>query len=387
MFGRLDDWLRRWAGLAPHVGRALRRGVRAFDRGAYQAARADFETVVAYAPHLADGWINRGACRAQEGDHAGAIEDFSRAVQLAPQVVDGWANRGLSYIARGEFAAAHADLNQALLLAPDNNPALCNSVLCHRGIAALHLGWLERSVNDLDQVLARDPQVAMAYYFRGMARENLGQPDEALADLQTAARLAPGDGAVWRELGMLHYLRGELTTAGEMLSRAIAILSDDHLARNNRGAAAFLLGDYALAQADLTAVVAAQPVFASGLKNLAWLRATCPDGEYRQGAEAVALATQALTLVAWDQPQWFEVLAAAYAESGDLVQAVHWQQQAVGALDAGPHSPAQSRLSLYQSGRPFRHLPLGTAPLELVPGSRWLRGSPTRGPHSSSLGK
>jgi tetratricopeptide (TPR) repeat protein len=376
MFGRLDDWLRRWAGLAPHVGRALRRGVRAFGRGAYQEARADFETVVAYAPHQADGWINRGACRAQDGDHIGAIEDFSRAVELAPHFVDGWAHRGLSRLARGEFAAAHADFNQALLLAPDDL-----SILCNRGIAAGHLGWFERSVNDLNQVIARNPQLAAAHYARGMAQQNLDRPDEALVDLQSAARLAPEDGGVWRELGTLHYLCGELAAAAETLSRALRLLPDDRLVRNNRGAAHFLLGDYESANADLTAVATAHPQFASGLKNLAWLRATCPVEQYRHGAESVALATQALTLVAWDQPHWFEVLAAAYAEAGDFPQAIHWQHQAVGSLPASPPAPAVSRLEQYQAGRPFRHLAVGKAPLELLPGSRWVRIVPVVGEH------
>jgi tetratricopeptide (TPR) repeat protein len=223
---------------------------------------------------------------------------------------------------------------------------------------------------ELNVVIAREPARAAAWLQRGLALSALGRSTEAASELVRATELDPADAASWRELGTLQYFRGELPAAVDALSRCLEIAPHEALAANNRGAAQLLLGRFAEAEGDFQSTIAAQPLFASSRKNLAWLRATCPDERLRNGSEAVSLIREALEMVHWDQPQWLEVLAAAYAETGDFAAAIEWQRKALAALPSDPASPAAKRLALYQSHQPFR---LAVEPgllVELIPGGR-----------------
>ncbi len=60
----------------------------------------------------------------------------------------------------------------------------------------------------------------------------------------------------------------------------------------------------------------------SAYNNLAWIRATHPDPELRNGAEAVRLAERACALWKDRDPNLLDTLAAAYAEAGRFPEAV-----------------------------------------------------------------
>lgn len=66
-------------------------------------------------------------------------------------------------------------------------------------------------------------------------------------------------------------------------------------------------------------------------------------------------ATRACELTKWTSPLALSTLAAAHAEAGAFDEAVMWQTKAVEAAapDSDP-TVAQSRLELYQAGKPYR---------------------------------
>ena len=61
--------------------------------------------------------------------------------------------------------------------------------------------------------------------------------------------------------------------------------------------------------------------------NLAWLLATHPSAEFRNGAEAVPLAERACQLTGGTNLAMLATLAAAYAEAGRFPEAVSTQQK------------------------------------------------------------
>ncbi|BAJ00476.1 tetratricopeptide repeat protein [Shewanella violacea] len=95
------------------------------------------------------------------------------------------------------------------------------------------------------------------------------------------------------------------------------------------------------------------------LGNVAWILATCPEAEYRNGDKALELAR---SLVASDQqdPTNLDNLAAAYAETGDYNSAVETQQKAIHALKnskmVNRSDEFEQRLQSYQQNKPFREV-------------------------------
>jgi tetratricopeptide (TPR) repeat protein len=86
----------------------------------------------------------------------------------------------------------------------------------------------------------------------------------------------------------------------------------------------------------------------------AWLYATTSDAQLRNGAIAVALATEAAKLTQWKDDTVLDVLAAAYAEGGDFRSAQKWEEKAIllGSQQDIPYY--QRRLLFYQSGKAWR---------------------------------
>ena len=64
------------------------------------------------------------------------------------------------------------------------------------------------------------------------------------------------------------------------------------------------------------------PPVTPGLRNLAWIYATCPDRRFRNGPKAVELARRACELSEWKNAQCRQTLADAYLEAGDLDHAI-----------------------------------------------------------------
>jgi tetratricopeptide (TPR) repeat protein len=86
----------------------------------------------------------------------------------------------------------------------------------------------------------------------------------------------------------------------------------------------------------------------------AWLLATSNEASIRNGKNAVTLATEAAKLSQWKDDTVLDVLAAAYAETGDFGAAQKWEEKAIllGSPTDVPYY--QHRLINYQAGKPWR---------------------------------
>jgi tetratricopeptide (TPR) repeat protein len=115
------------------------------------------------------------------------------------------------------------------------------------------------------------------------------------------------------------------------------------------------LRDYRRALAVYDELARTYPDLVEAHSRSAWLRATCPDAQYRDGKLAVESARRACELTNWHNPGELEVLAAACAEAGDFESAVKWQEKVLTLTvePAGVQS-CQERLALYRAGKPFR---------------------------------
>lgn len=88
--------------------------------------------------------------------------------------------------------------------------------------------------------------------------------------------------------------------------------------------------------------------------NVAWNLATSSKESGRNGELAVKFAAKACELTDWKDAGFLDTLAAAYAEAGDFESAIKWQTKAIELAPEAAKNEIQSRLDLYQEGKPFR---------------------------------
>ena len=131
-------------------------------------------------------------------------------------------------------------------------------------------------------------------------------------------------------------------------------------AYHNRAQNKMIDGEFAEAISDYEAAARVDPNHAPALNDLAWLRATCPVAEFRDGAKSVEQASKASELTDWKMARYVGTLAAAYAETGDFDSAVKQQKKAIDLLteeEEELRADFEERLKLYQSGKPYRQSP------------------------------
>jgi tetratricopeptide (TPR) repeat protein len=167
-------------------------------------------------------------------------------------------------------------------------------------------------------------QEARAHNQRGMAFQDKGEYDKAIADCDVALRLDP-------------------KYCGAYCNRAYA--------RKKKG-------EYQNAIADYNEAIRIDSKYAEAYEALAWLQATCPGQRYRDGTAALANANRAYELSSGKGWSCIDTLAAAYAESGDCDAAKQWAAKALTMASAEKDKEElRSRLKLYEAGQPYREMP------------------------------
>jgi tetratricopeptide (TPR) repeat protein len=91
---------------------------------------------------------------------------------------------------------------------------------------------------------------------------------------------------------------------------------------------------------------------------LAWLLATEPADEIRDGKRSVELANVACELTKFTQSSPIDTLAAAYAETGDYETAIIWENKAIELTSESSTRARYTRhLNSYQNHKPWRDEP------------------------------
>jgi tetratricopeptide (TPR) repeat protein len=193
---------------------------------------------------------------------------------------------------------------------------------------ALLAGNAEAARQNADAALRSDPTFWPALYTRAQAYLILGKPQLAIQDCGAALRLSP-------------------TFCEAALLRAYTNAA---------------LGRYAESLKEIEHVVSLHPrrtALARALRDRAWLRATCPDPSFRDGRQAVKDAKAACSIMAWADEDMIDVLAAAYAETGDFDSAVGYEERALAikGISAENSKRLQNHLALFKQHRPLRLSP------------------------------
>jgi tetratricopeptide (TPR) repeat protein len=361
-------------------------GLGLWQRGEWGAAIEAYSSALKLDPKLHAAYYNRGQCYLAQGQLDPALADIEASLRLNPHFIEAFALRAHIWTQRAKYDCALADLNQALQLAPNNAVALT----C-RGNFRMVQGDHDSALADFNQAIANAPQYGSAYLGRAkveLARGNTDaalvdccqgiafgadagdacsvrsriwmekrEYDRAIADLTACLKKLPNQAWLYSNRGLAYYLKGDYPSGLADLNQALELDPSEAFAYNNRGAAYLKMGNFAAAKADLEKAINLKPDFPNPHKHLAWLQATCPLGEFRDGASAVQHAERALELAKENRGEYLAILAAACAEVGDFSRALDFQSKCVEASRPESTAEMRERLQRYESGRPFRDVP------------------------------
>jgi tetratricopeptide (TPR) repeat protein len=212
---------------------------------------------------------------------------------------------------------------------------------------------------DCNAALRIDPKSEIAHYYRAGIYSALDRPNEAIPDLDVVIRAIPNEFSAYFDRGYAYAELGNANMALADFDNAIRYATNTADGNLAEAHAYYQKGDYAKAAAFFAKARQKSPRDESVLNAVAWFKATCPDGSFRNGKEALTDATKACELTKWQDGEMVDTLAAACAEMGDFKQAVKYQMQALGLRPRRPDSlkGMQRRLRLFQAHQPFREEP------------------------------
>jgi tetratricopeptide (TPR) repeat protein len=259
----------------------------------------------------------RGVSAYRKGDYHAAIRHFTHAIEQQPRFYPAYHDRGLSYRAIQNDDLALVDFEAASKIAPKEYLPWYN-----RGRIYASRQDHRRAIDHLNEALRLNPGFSPALIDRALERNLAGESEAALADANEAIRIDPREASAFT-------VRAAIFERGRR---------------------------YANAKSDYRKSIELDSTNAMNMNNFAWMLATCPQADSRDGPTAVQYATKACDLTNWKIASVVDTLAAAHAETGDFEKAAEWQAKCIsyGDFSLVEMKGARDRLTLYQSRTPFR---------------------------------
>jgi Flp pilus assembly protein TadD len=256
----------------------------------------------------------------------------------------------------GQSEEALHEAGRAVEIAPLNS-------VTHLELATLSYRQknLERAIKEARFSLDLGPENPRAHLVLLASLFNHGEDESDAA--REALAVSPYNAEIHHLLGAALAQKGDFIGAFNQLAYAVLTKpewteasADLHrlvLALVNSSAAAKLLHQAAFSVPDSTAA----------LDELAWVFATHPSDELRDGNEAVLLAEHACTLTKRTDAMLLATLAAAYAETGNFGQAINTVQESLSKARSTGNADAialgEKLLVSFQSNAPIREDPNG----------------------------
>jgi len=254
-----------------------------------------------------------------DNDYKQALKYYNEAIERNDKLALWFVSRGSAHLSLDNIADAASDYKKSLEL----NPGLADAWVGLSNIALIKEDF-DEAFKAADQAVEIQPKNAMALNARGWIQYKREAVDEALYDLNRAIRFAP-------RLSIAYGNRGVCYVSQNNFDQAIADQKDDY-----------------------EAAVKLNPDLDESLNGYAWFLATCPDGEFRDGKEAVKLAQKACEFSGGKDWYHLDTLAAAYAESGDFEKAVEYAQKAVAVAPKNKLVLCEQQLARFKDKKPFR---------------------------------
>jgi len=227
--------------------------------------------------------------------------------------------RGALFVDKGDFQNAFNDFNHCLLLRP-NDPV----ALARRGMALYQERQPRAGPGGSEPGHQTEPCRSPLLRLARRRLRATNHFDDALQDFDHAIQLSPHEAAFYSS-------RDLFTTRNGITAKRSLILPKRRRLIRQRGS-----------------------IQQSGLAS-----SHMPEDSFRNGKEAITLATRACELTGFKRQNILDTLAAGYAEIGEFEQAIKYEKQSFALVTSTNKTFAgmQERLALYEQHKPYRQKP------------------------------
>lgn len=291
-----------------------------------------------------------------QGEVLRRMDKNEEALAVFDAIDEQKADLPLVYQNRGEIYRQMNDLDEALQqytkvieLQPDSL-----LTLIQRAEIYFSQGKADEAMADVDAVLEKSPNQMTAFRLKAEILAGNRQIEEAIKIIQEAIIAAPDQPELKMQLANYYYLSAKPKQAIEAYTEVLEAFPENYFALRSRGDAHLNLGDHASAVEDFRKAYELRQDDSFLLNNYAWLLATSPDDEVRDGKLAIELATQACEIEDYEAGHILSTLAAAYAETGDFEKAKEWSNKAIEVGKPEQIEELKKELEKYKNKQPMR---------------------------------
>ncbi|MEI8374295.1 MAG: tetratricopeptide repeat protein [Planctomycetota bacterium] len=320
----------------------------------WDKALADFDKAIAADPKQILTYQIKAAVLVKIKKVSEALVVLEKAHGVAPDNIELLLAKGQILVTQSNYQAAAEELTRALAIDGSSQP-----ILELRAALYEQLGEKAKALADVEKILQIKPGQSNYMRLRAILLADQGKFDDAVEVLQNLHKANPKDSLTMLQLGMLYTSMKKYDKSIEIHTAILADRPDDVDAMRGRADALLNLGRRASAVLDYERALKLQSHDIGILNNFAWLLATAPEDNLRDGRRALALATDACRQTEYKQDYILSTLAAAYAETGDFESARKWAAQAVEVkpsahAEASRKDELKKELDSYKANKPWR---------------------------------
>jgi tetratricopeptide (TPR) repeat protein len=254
----------------------------------------------------------------------------------------------------GQSSEALEEAEHATELAPrDGGP--------HRELGTLLFkqNKLERAIEEARLAVAAAPENTAAHWL--LLISLFYHNDDPVDAARAALAVSPYNPDIHRLLGVALARKREFIDAFNQLAYSVLIRPDRTEVRSELHLVLLALINSPDAAKLLHQAAFSIPNAPVALNELAWILATHPSEELRDGNEAVHLAERACALTKRTNPLLLATLATAYAETGNFAQAINTIQDSISKARSNNNTDAialgEKLLGFFQANKPIRQDP------------------------------